>query len=230
MPAMLGYFVIKVPDALRAKDFYRNALGWQFQPDGHVADSSPTGCVSGDPGAPRIDTYFVVEDAISTAAQVRDLGGQADDPRRSPSGWSTRCTDDQGGEFAIWQPEAAYALDDPPKPGVGDLFYFVLPAADDGRAKRFYGALFGWEFRTGSHPHGWHITNVTPAGGLFGTGAEQPGPISVYFQVDDIDTAAERIGAAGGTAGPAQPNSAGAHAACRDDQGLDFFIGSLRDS
>ncbi|MFL6140418.1 MAG: hypothetical protein ACJ72N_00925 [Labedaea sp.] len=227
MPAVLGYFVINVPDALRAKDFYHNTLGWQFQPDDHVVGSSPTGGVFGAAATPRIDAYFVVEDAARTAAQVRDLGGQAGRPLRSPAGWSTRCTDDQDGEFAIWQPDQAYALDGPPKPGIGDLVYFVLPAADDELAKRFYGPLFDWQFSTGSHPGGWHITNVAPPGGLFGAGA--PGPISVYFQVDDIEAAADRIRAAGGTCGPAQPNRAGAHAACRDNQGLDFFISSLRD-
>ncbi len=55
-----------------------------------------------------------------------------------------------------------------------------------------------------------------------------PGATVLYFHVADVDATAERIRAAGGTAGPPQPNQAGAHAACRDDQGIAFGIGSLR--
>ena len=29
----------------------------------------------------------------------------------------------------------------------GELVYFLVPTADAERAKAFYGALFGWEFR-----------------------------------------------------------------------------------
>jgi predicted enzyme related to lactoylglutathione lyase len=222
----IGYFAIHVPDALRAKEFYQAVLGWRYTDGDMIKGSSPVGQIAGGADKSRIDPYFVCDDAGETARRVRELGGQAPDPARSASGWSAECTDDQGGRFAIWQPADGYAPDGPPKGEDGDLMYFVLPAGDDERAKRFYGGLFGWEFTPGTHPRGWNIVNVEPQGGLFGAGS--PGPVSVYFRVPNIDAAVEAVTEAGGTAGPVETNQAGWHAGCRDDQGTEFYLGSLR--
>lgn len=229
----LGYFVMNVPDAVRAKGFYRAVLGWEAEAGDdpqryyHIEGSSPAGGINGG-ARPGIDTYFTVADAAATATRIRELGGTAAEPMESASGWSAECVDDQGGEFRIWQPAPGYAADGPPKSGEGDLFYSVLVAADDERAKRFYGELFGWRFTEGSHARGWNIENVQPAAGMFGAG--RPGPMMVYFRVADVDAAAARVRAAGGTAGETTPNSSGWHADCLDDQGLAFSIGSLRDT
>lgn len=222
----IGFFAIHVPDALRAKEFYRTTLGWRYTDHETIEGSSPAGGIVGDAEASRIETYFVVDDAGATARRVRELGGHAPDPVRSTSGWCAECTDDQGGRFAIWQPAEGFVPDGPPKGQDGDLFYFVLPVADDERAKRFYGDLFGWEFTPGTHPRGWNITTVQPPGGLFGAGA--PGPISVYFRVPDIEAAVAAVTEAGGTAGPVETNRAGWHASCRDDQDTEFYVSSVR--
>ncbi len=220
---MIGYFTINVPDAARAATFYSAVFGWTFDSNGdnhHIAGSSPAGGItSGEPG---IKPYFVVDDAAAVAAKARELGGTATEPRRSTSGWSLDVEDGHGGRLALWQPVDDYR-DDDPKCGEGDLFYFVQPVADDA-AKDFHVALLGWELTPGNHPNGFNIVNVTPPGGLF---VSEPGPTDLYFQVADVDATAERIRAAGGVAGPAEPNQAGSHAACRDDQGVTFSIGSL---
>jgi predicted enzyme related to lactoylglutathione lyase len=232
MTSGLGYFVIHVPDALRATEFYRAVLGWTYDggagTDGyyHVSGSSPAGGIAGGADGPRIDSSFVVEDAVAAVRRVRELGGTAPEPRQSKSGWSVDCTDDQGGRFGLWQPSEAYAVTGPPKCGDGDLFYFVLPTGHAERAKRFYGALFGWEFAPGSHPGGWQITNTEPAGGMFAAGA--PAPIEVYYQVADVDAAIAKILTAGGTSDGKEENASGWHARCRDDQGAAFNIGMLR--
>jgi predicted enzyme related to lactoylglutathione lyase len=230
---MLGYYVLHVPDSVRAKAFYADVLGWKTgdgdDPTGyhHVEGSSPAGGISGGATKTGVTAYFVVEDATAAANKIRDLGGRSPEPTKSPSGWSATCTDDQGGEFAIYQPSAEYREVEP-KPDDGDLFYYVLQVADDERAKHFYGELFGWTFSAGSHPHGWNIEGVVPPGGLLGAG--EPGPISLYFQVTDLDAALERVRRAGGTPGEKQSNSSGWHADCVDDQGLRFSLGSLRES
>lgn len=232
MTAGLGYFVIHVPDALRATEFYRTVLGWNYDggdgKDGyyHVTGSSPAGGIAGGADEPRINSSFVVEDAAAAVRRVRELGGNAPEPQQSKSGWSVDCTDDQGGRLGLWQPSEAYAVTGPPKCGDGDPFYFVLPVADAEPAKRFYGALFGWEFATGNHPGGWHITNTEPAGGMFAGGAA--GPISVYFQVGDVEATIAKIVAAGGTSGEISESPRSWYASCRDDQGVAFNIGSLR--
>lgn len=234
MAGGLGYYVVHVPDAVRGKAFYNAVLGWNAEPGEdkakyyHVNGSEPAGGINGGADIPHITTYLTVDDAKAAVTKIRELGGEAPDPSQSASGWSAECVDDQGGAFAIWQPEPSYAPTRPPKPGNGDLFYSVVQTADAAKAKRFYGELFGWRFTEGSHANGWNIEGVEPPAGLFAAG--EPGPTTVYFQVDDIEAALERVTAAGGTAGAVQPNSAGWHADCRDDQDTPFSLGSLRDA
>lgn len=233
MAAGMGYYVVHVPDAVRAKAFYKAVLGWQADPGDdpegyyHVGASSPAGGIGGGASEPGITTYFMVDDAKATAAAIRELGGQAPDPSQSASGWSAECTDDQGGPFAIWQPERSYAPDGPPKCDIGDLHYLVVRTGDAERGKAFYGRLFGWEFSEGNHPSGWNVTNTEPAAGMFGAG--EPGPIVAYFRVAQIESALERVHAAGGTPGAAQRNAVGWHADCVDDQGTTFSLASLRE-
>jgi hypothetical protein len=221
---MIGYFTIDAPDPRRATAFYTAVFGWTYESNGdyhHINGSSPAGGLTKrDPGT---TPSFVVGDADAAAAKARELGGTATEPQRSKSGWSFHVEDGHGTRLALWQPVDEYR-DDDPKCGEGDLFYFVQPVAND-PAKGFWADLLGWELTPGSHDNGWNIVNVSPPGGVF---VSAPGPTDLYFRVADVEAAAERIRAAGGTAGPIQPNVAGAHANCVDDQGIGFSIGSLR--
>ncbi|MFI7677551.1 VOC family protein [Actinophytocola sp. NPDC049390] len=212
------YYVIRAPDLPRAKEFYATVFGWTYTDDNHIQGSSPAGGLA--EGSPGTDLYFEVPDAQAAVARLRQLGGDAADPVSYTSGWS--CTAENG-SLALWQPAEGYAQTSP-KCAEGDLFYYVVPVADDSVKDRYQAAL-GWELSTGSHPNGWNIENSAPPGGLFVDHAGRP---DLYFRVADVDEAARRIRDAGGTAGETQPNSAGWHAACRDDQGVEFSIGSLR--
>jgi predicted enzyme related to lactoylglutathione lyase len=142
------------------------------------------------------------------------------DPVRSKSGWSCLA---EGGALALWQPAEGYAQDNP-KCAEGDLFYYVVPVAGE-EAKARYAAVLGWELSPGSHLNGWNIESSEPPGGVF---VDHAGPPDLYFRVADVDEVAERVRRAGGTAGEKQPNSAGWHAVCHDDQGVRFNLGSLR--
>jgi predicted enzyme related to lactoylglutathione lyase len=212
------YYAIHAPDLARARTFYGSVFGWRFTDDHHIEGSSPAGGLA--EGEPRIDLYFAVPDAAAAVAKLRELGGEAPEPARSTSG--TSCVA-EGGALAIWQPADGYA-DANPKCAEGDLFYYVVPVADEETKERYVAAL-GWELSPGSHPNGWNIENSAPPGGLFVDHAGRP---DLYFRVADVDESAQRIREAGGVAGEKQPNSAGWHAACRDDQGVEFSIGSLR--
>lgn len=212
------YYVIRAPDLARAKDFYTAVFGWTYTADSHIQGSSPAGGLA--EGEPGTDLYLEVPDAKAAVARLRELGGEAPDPVESASGWSCQAED---GLLALWQPADGYAQSSP-KCAEGDLFYYVVPVADD-TVKERYQAVLGWELSTGTHANGWNIENSAPPGGLF---VDHAGPPDLYFRVADVDEAAQRIRDAGGTAGDTQPNSAGSHAACRDDQGVKFSIGSLR--
>jgi uncharacterized protein len=222
---MLGYFAIHVPDGKRAKDFYTAVFGWSYEEHDdyhHIADSSPAGGIALDEAEPRIEPAFVVSDAAAAAARARELGGTATEPALYESGWSVTVEDGHGGSLGLWQPAEKYR-DDEPKCAESDAFYFVQPVANEA-ARDFWAELLGWELTPGSHDHGWNIVNVTPPGGVL---VGEPGRTDVYFQVADVDAAAERVRAAGGEAGPTEANQAGSHANCHDDQGIAFSIGSL---
>jgi predicted enzyme related to lactoylglutathione lyase len=212
------YYVIRAPDVLRARNFYAAVFGWSYTEDNHIQGSSPAGGLA--EGEPGTDLYFEVPDAKAAVARLRERGGAAPEPALSTSGWSCQA---EGGLLALWQPAEGYAQSDA-KCEEGDLFYYVVPVADD-TVKDRYQAVLGWKLSTGSHSNGWNIDNTVPPGGLFVDHAGRP---DLYFRVADVDEAAQRIRDAGGTAGDAQPNSAGRHAACHDDQGVGFSIGSLR--
>ncbi|HEY0447576.1 VOC family protein [Actinophytocola sp.] len=223
---MLGYYAVHAPDTARAKDFYHAVLGWTYASDNdyhHIEGSSPAGGIA--TGEAGIEPWFVVRDIHAATAKARELGGTAEEPEKSNSGWGAHVEDGHGGTLAIWQPADGHT-DDNPKCAVGDLFYFVQPVANDD-ARAFHTTLLGWELTPGTHEGGYNIVDIAPPGGLF---VSKAGPTDVYFRVADVDAAAERIRAAGGTAGPTQPNQVGQHAACRDDQGVSFSIGSLRES
>lgn len=212
------YYAIHTPDLARAKNFYSTVFGWTFRADAHIEGSSPAGGLG--EGKASIDLYFEVPDIAAAVAKLRELGGEALDPVQSKSGWSCEAED---GRLALWQPADGYAQENP-KCAEGDLFYYVVPVADD-KTKDRYAAVLGWELSPGSHANGWNIDNSTPPGGVF---VDHAGAPDLYFRVADVDETAQRVRDAGGTAGDKQPNSAGWHAACRDDQGVDFSIGSLR--
>lgn len=112
MSGELGYFTIPVADMERGRAFYGMLFGWQFAPDAndayaHVANTTPPGglhCAEGS--TPQV--WFRVGDIKAAVEQVRALGGQADEPQESPSGWSTSCRDDQGTHFNLWQAAPGY--------------------------------------------------------------------------------------------------------------------------
>ena len=94
MAGKLVHFEVPAKDTSRAQDFYKNMFGWEFQSmEGPVeyhmtqlADDMGGAVSPGDAGAVRV--YFDVDDINAGVAQVRELGGSADDPQPVPTmGW-----------------------------------------------------------------------------------------------------------------------------------------------
>jgi uncharacterized glyoxalase superfamily protein PhnB/predicted enzyme related to lactoylglutathione lyase len=102
----------------------------------------------------------------------------------------------------------------------GDLYYFTLPVADVARAQRFFGAVLGWQFGA---PDQGHIENISaPPGGL-NSGTNDTGA-RLWFVVDDIHAAVDRVRASGGTADEPVDYPSGWSADCTDDQGTVFSL------
>ena len=109
----------------------------------------------------------------------------------------------------------------------GDVSFFELGVADADRARRFYGALFGWRLEpVGS---GFSIAGADVPGGLHGGDAEAS-PY-VFFAVEDIEAAAAHVQELGGTVeeidldgDETSTAKFGRFKLCRDDQGSRFGL------
>lgn len=110
-------------------------------------------------------------------------------------------------------PEAARA---------GDLAYLYLRTPDAERAASFYAAVLGWEVGPGSGPDYRQVGGQSLSMGIEG-GVEDSTAVCCW-QVDDVDAAAERARAAGGTVGEARDEPWGRIADGVDDQGQQFAL------
>jgi len=147
------------PDPAAAAGFYGELFGWALEdvmpPDSPVRyfigrlGGGDVGAVSsqseGAPNGAAWNTYVWVEDADETAAKVREAGGTVvTEPMDvGDSGRMAVFADPAGAVFSVWQPgthRGAAVVNEH-----GALNFNTLNTGDLEGAKRFYGAVFGWE-------------------------------------------------------------------------------------
>jgi len=140
--------------------------------------------------------------------------------------YAARAAQDSGhGSFTLDTASTTATNGDAPHPQAkhleqGDLYYFTLPVADLPKAQRFFGTVLGWQF---SAPDQGHIENISaPPGGL--NDKTEDAGVRLWFVVDDIHTAIERVRAAGGTAQEPVNYESGWSSDCTDDQGTAFSL------
>jgi hypothetical protein len=112
MAGKLVHFEVPAGDSTRAKKFYSDLFGWEFQTwEGPIeynmtqAGGDPGGAIypseNGDSG---FLVYFDVDDINAGAARVREAGGEAEDPGPIPGvGWYAQCKDTEGNKFGLFQ-------------------------------------------------------------------------------------------------------------------------------
>jgi predicted enzyme related to lactoylglutathione lyase len=110
------------------------------------------------------------------------------------------------------------------------IAWFEIPADNIDRARKFYGALFGWKIEQfPGMPDYWHIDtggrDETPDGGLMKR--EQPGqPITNYVAVSSVEEAAKKVEKLGGKI--CKPKTAvpemGYFAICTDTENNTFAL------
>jgi predicted enzyme related to lactoylglutathione lyase len=106
----------------------------------------------------------------------------------------------------------------------GKLVHFELPASDSGRAKKFYGSLFGWEFQSYGDMD-YHLTRTAEDQGGAVSGMQEGDHAVIYFDVDDIDASLAQVRDLGGQAEDKQPvPSMGWFAHCKDTEGTNFGL------
>ncbi|MDG4863403.1 VOC family protein [Streptomyces sp. T-3] len=112
----------------------------------------------------------------------------------------------------------------------GEPSFFEIGVDDPERGRAFYGALFGWDMDPGPSGSGYVIGTPGVPGGMHG-GDAGASPY-VFFKVDDLDAAIERVRSLGGTVeapleGVEDDKAVAAFGRfrlCRDDQGSAFGL------
>jgi predicted enzyme related to lactoylglutathione lyase len=109
----------------------------------------------------------------------------------------------------------------------GRIVHFEIPAGDTGKAREFWGSLFGWEFQEfAGSPTEYHMAQVSETTGsaIYGADSERRGT-RAYFDVDDINAGRARVTELGGAAGDAMPvPTMGWFAICTDTEGNEFGL------
>jgi predicted enzyme related to lactoylglutathione lyase len=241
LPGVPCWIDTSQPDPDAAVAFYGGLFGWEFQdmmPPGsagkyfiarlHGGDVAAVGSQpDGGPETATWNTYVWVDSADETAAKVVDAGGRvAMEPFDvMNAGRMAVFTDPEGAAFCVWQAKehkGARIVNEP-----GSLNFNGLNTRDAGRAKSFYGSVFGWgTLDLGGGAEMWRLPGygdflersdpglgerMSQAGAPEGfkdvvatlnllpdDHADVPAHWSVTFAVDDADATAERAAELGG--------------------------------
>jgi uncharacterized protein len=198
-----------------AKSFYPGLFGWETEdsplPDGGVYTTARlqgravAGISTGQEGQPPAwNSYVTVEDADEAASRASELGAAviAEPFDVMELGRMAVIQDPTGAFFSVWQPGESIGAES--VNGHGLLSLNQLNTSDPERAGEFYSELFGWRIEPmpgGEIPYWGIYRGETVNAGMMQQPADGPAPPHwlVYFGIDDIDAAAEKIGAAGGS-------------------------------
>ena len=244
------WYELATPDVRAAKAFYADVVGWRTrdasapasEPMAYTlftADEDPvSGLVNLPKQAEQMGVrphwigYVSVDDVDAAAKRFQQLGGTVHVPPTDIPDVSrfSVVADSQTATLVIvkWRDPSAQqsaAIDKP-----GHVGWHELLAADREKALVFYRDVFGWQ-KTKAHTGPKGTYQLFSAGGLTIGGVFDKPPAApsafwlYYFNVADVDAAAQRVRSAGGQVleGPTDiPN--GRVARCTDPQGAVFAL------
>ncbi|SEG80486.1 Uncharacterized conserved protein PhnB, glyoxalase superfamily [Thermomonospora echinospora] len=227
----IGYASVWAPDVARAAAFYQTVLGWELRP-GSTEQGREVGGLSqpiGLWGGQEHRTLFVcfaVTDVHAAVRRVRDAGGRAEEPHAEEYGVVAMCADDQGLEFALYEPSRSTPAPTE-SPRHGEISYLTFEVPDSARFRAFFASVLGWEFVRGRVEDGWEARiDGEPVRYMVGMQGGHPLPTVVpMYAVDDIDVAVGNVRAAGGTATEPERMPYGMSSYCSDDQDVRFYLG-----
>ena len=250
-----GHFVwyeLMTTDVAAAKVFYARVVGWGTKDASTpglpyalftVGKTSVTGLINLPEdarkmgAAPRWIGYVGINDVDAAVDRIKRLGGTVHAPPTDMPDISrfSVVADPQMATLALvkWLNPGRQQPADLGKPGrVG---WHELLAADWEKAFAFYSELFGWQ-NAGADidPMGTYQL-FSAAGQTIGGMYTKPPTVQVpfwlfYFNVGDIDVAAERVKAGGGQVleGPLEMSGGSWIARCTDPQGAMFALEGMR--
>ena len=243
------WYELMTTDVAAAKAFYGQVVGWDAQDAStpelayslFTAGTASVGGLMDLPEAarkmgatPRWMGYVGVDDLDATADRIKLLGGAVYVPP----------TDTNIGRIAVVaDPQtASLALLKGPKPGdqrpaepdqPGRVGWHELLAADWKQAFAFYRELFGWQKADVGPSDTYRLFSAggQTIGGMFTKRPVEPVPFWLfYFNIGDIDAAAERVKSGGGQimAGPLEMPDGSWIVRCTDPQGAVFALQGTR--
>ncbi len=209
---------LRTTDTKGAQEFYTHVVGWQAKDFGDpagvpytllsVGDLSTAGLMQLTPEMlqsgmkPAWAGFIGVDDVDAYAKRVEKAGGKVHTPPQDiPTvGRFASVADPQGATFLLFKGSLEYA---PPRPAAGTpgtVGWNELSADDEKSAWPFYSDLFGWKVDSTMDmgPNGiYRIFNngAGPTGAMM-TRDPKTSPVPFwlfYFNVDNIDAAANRI-------------------------------------
>ena len=232
-------------DTAGAKAFYSALFGWDalerpidmggvylmFQKDGkNVAGGGEMQPDMKEQGVPSFWTSYVKHDnADAIAAKISEAGGTLLFPPMDvmSEGRMVMAQDPTGAVFGVWQPinhTGAQLVNMP-----NTLVWNELMTPDLSAAREFYGAVFGW---TGEPDANGYVTLAVDGrrqAGMMGMDETMQGippNWGIYFHVEDVDAAMEKVKELGGNVlmGPIPAGEIGRFAVVQDPQGAAFNV------
>jgi uncharacterized protein len=240
------WYELMTTDMKAAEAFYSKVVGWTVAPfEGspqaydmfmRTAEAPAAGVMNIPDGMqfpPYWGMYVGVDRLEDAVAQIERLGGKTLGPLIDiPTiGRMQMMMDPQSAAFAIYEsssPQPAEA-----EPQVGQASWHELMTTDAEAAMQFYSELFGWKptETMDMGPMGkYHMFGRTfPLGGMMNKPAELahvPPNWGIYFRVDEINAATDRVKSNGGQVlnGPTEVPGGDFIVNCMDPQGAAFSL------
>jgi predicted enzyme related to lactoylglutathione lyase len=247
-----AWYELSTTDVPRAKAFYLNVMGWGAQ-DTSVPGRAYTLFTAGNAsvsgmmeltdearklgGKPSWLGYVAVDDVDDIADRIRCLGGIVHVPPTDVANISrySILTDPQTARLGLitWRKpgqEQPAEMD-----AQGHVSWHELLAADWEKALAFYGELFGWQKANANIGEMGTYQLFSGGGQTIGGMLTKPPTIAgpfwlYYFNIDDIDAAAQRVKAGGGQIldGPLEVPGGSWIVQCTDPQGAIFGLEGKR--
>jgi predicted enzyme related to lactoylglutathione lyase len=104
-----------------------------------------------------------------------------------------------------------------------DVSFIEIGSGDAGKARAFFGQLFGWDFHPlGNGQEGWFQAPSI----IIGMHGNDPDPgVFAFFNVPDLEVAIAKVKELGGEAGdPVDEPGFGRFSFCKDPQGMRFGL------
>jgi len=234
-------------DMMAAQEFYADLFGWtvvmrdtgdgppyaMFFQNGNVVagigEMEDEMLQNGMP--PTWNSYISVNDVHDVTESAQELGGTVVTPPMEimGAGWLAFIQDPTGGTLGLWQPGTHYGATQVNEPGT--FCWNDLNTHNTDAAKQFFQALFEWTFEEDPRSKGSYFVIKNDGrenGGLLGMTDElenMPPHWMVYFAVEDVEKATERLVDLGGGVhqGPFR-TSTGLMTVVEDPQGASFYL------